>query len=310
MDLQSFFVQSVTHYFKDAGVKWLKNLPFLIKEIETKFNVKMGQPYELSINYVAPARTFEGEEVVVKICLPGLGFESELAALENLKGGGIVQVLGSDAKLGVMILQKVSPGDTLASCESEKEACLIAANVYKELKGSIVKEENNLSLSTAKNREESLQKMIEEHPEGFGPLSRDMLDEALKVFTYLNDSTKKRYVLHGDFHHYNILKGEKGWKAIDPKGLVGEREYDLIQFMLNVLPEAGIEEVLMQRITLFTEQLNLDRRRLLLYGYAHSVLATAWTVDEEGGYNKHFFQTIESFRNMYLAEAGEWLSKK
>jgi streptomycin 6-kinase len=31
-------------------------------------------------------------------------------------------------------------------------------------------------------------------------------------------------VLHGDIHHDNILHfGERGWLAIDPKGLIGER---------------------------------------------------------------------------------------
>jgi Aminoglycoside/hydroxyurea antibiotic resistance kinase len=31
-------------------------------------------------------------------------------------------------------------------------------------------------------------------------------------------------VLHGDMHHENVLKfSSRGWPAIDPKGLVGER---------------------------------------------------------------------------------------
>jgi streptomycin 6-kinase len=34
-------------------------------------------------------------------------------------------------------------------------------------------------------------------------------------------------VLHGDMHHENILKfSSRGWLAIDPKGLVGERGFD------------------------------------------------------------------------------------
>ncbi len=33
-------------------------------------------------------------------------------------------------------------------------------------------------------------------------------------------------VLHGDMHHGNVLDSERGWLAIDPKGLFGDRGYD------------------------------------------------------------------------------------
>lgn len=33
-------------------------------------------------------------------------------------------------------------------------------------------------------------------------------------------------VLHGDMHHGNVLDSERGWLAIDPKGLIGDRAYD------------------------------------------------------------------------------------
>ena len=35
---------------------------------------------------------------------------------------------------------------------------------------------------------------------------------------------RERSVLHGDLHHDNALDfGARGWRAIDPKGLIGER---------------------------------------------------------------------------------------
>ncbi len=38
--------------------------------------------------------------------------------------------------------------------------------------------------------------------------------------------------LHGDIHHDNILDfGERGWLAIDPKGLYGERGFDYAQHL-------------------------------------------------------------------------------
>ncbi|MFX5957215.1 aminoglycoside phosphotransferase family protein, partial [Acinetobacter baumannii] len=41
-------------------------------------------------------------------------------------------------------------------------------------------------------------------------------------------------VLHGDIHHGNILDfGPRGWLAIDPKGLFGERDFDFVNLFRN-----------------------------------------------------------------------------
>ena len=47
-------------------------------------------------------------------------------------------------------------------------------------------------------------------------------------------------VLHGDIHHDNVLDfGDRGWLAIDPKGLIGERGFDYANLFCN--PENDIE---------------------------------------------------------------------
>ena len=41
-------------------------------------------------------------------------------------------------------------------------------------------------------------------------------------------------VLHGDLHHGNVLDfGERGWLAIDPKGLIGDRGFDFADILCN-----------------------------------------------------------------------------
>jgi aminoglycoside/hydroxyurea antibiotic resistance kinase len=41
-------------------------------------------------------------------------------------------------------------------------------------------------------------------------------------------------VLHGDLHHGNVLDfGLRGWLAIDPKGLLGERGFDFANIFTN-----------------------------------------------------------------------------
>ena len=77
-------------------------------------------------------------------------------------------------------------------------------------------------------------------------------------------------VLHGDIHHENILDfGERGWLAIDPKGLIGERGFDYANIFTNpdlsdpTLPVATLPERFQQRLAIVTEQSGIEHRRLL-----------------------------------------------
>jgi streptomycin 6-kinase len=48
-------------------------------------------------------------------------------------------------------------------------------------------------------------------------------------------------VLHGDVHHANVLNfGPRGWLAIDPKGLIGERYFDYANILCNPDHELAI----------------------------------------------------------------------
>src|SRR5207253_413876 len=47
-------------------------------------------------------------------------------------------------------------------------------------------------------------------------------------------STTTSSVLHGDMHHFNVLRAQRAeWLAIDPKGLYGDRGFDVCQFLRN-----------------------------------------------------------------------------
>jgi len=90
--------------------------------------------------------------------------------------------------------------------------------------------------------------------------------------------------LHGDIHHENILNGdERGWLAIDPKGLLGERTFDYANLFFH--PEAriaGEPNRLEQRLGIVARDANLDPKRLLKWILAYGGLKAVWTLDREG----------------------------
>jgi streptomycin 6-kinase len=68
-------------------------------------------------------------------------------------------------------------------------------------------------------------------------------------------------LVHGDFHHHNVLSSGRGWLAIDPKPMLGEPEYDVASFLWNPLPSRLRLDRLEQRLAAFAAA-GLDEERM------------------------------------------------
>jgi len=58
------------------------------------------------------------------------------------------------------------------------------------------------------------------------PLAREL---------YASLEIGREWLVHGDFHHHNILRHGDRFVAIDPKPYLGDREYDVPSFLWNPL---------------------------------------------------------------------------
>ena len=85
-------------------------------------------------------------------------------------------------------------------------------------------------------------------------------------------------VLHGDIHHDNVLDfGAKGWLAIDPKGLVGERGYDYANLFRNPGGDIALQPGRFERqVELVAACASLERTRLLQWVLSVMGLSAAW----------------------------------
>jgi len=88
-------------------------------------------------------------------------------------------------------------------------------------------------------------------------------------------------VLHGDFHHDNVLDGaERGWLAIDPKGLIGERGFEYANLFRTPDVEIALDPArLCARLAIVSAAAGLDPKRLLDWIYAYAVLGAAWSLE-------------------------------
>lgn len=88
-------------------------------------------------------------------------------------------------------------------------------------------------------------------------------------------------VLHGDLHHENVLDvgtvQTAQWRAIDPKGLVGERGFDHANILCNPTPEVAVTPGRLERqVETITAAADLDRDRLLRWVVAWTGLSYVW----------------------------------
>ncbi|SFB94455.1 streptomycin 6-kinase [Bacillus sp. OV322] len=297
MDLPTTFIDNVISSHGEKGRKWLDDLDGLLQECERRWSLRITGIFDLSYNYVASAEFKNGKEAVVKLAVPGGEVVSELHALQYLRGPYIAELKGYDEDGGILILEKITPGISLAAaCMDDDQKTEIAAGLLKQLWRAA---EPVWKVNAVRDREKELIMESKKHSGGFGEISAETIKEALQVFAYMNTTAGGLYFLHGDLHHGNILKRENGsWAAIDPKGLSGEREYDTIQFLINELPSVNAEFTIRKRIDIFTEKLNLNRERILLWGFCHAVLASCWSIGSSGIPEDGFIRSARVFQNL------------
>jgi streptomycin 6-kinase len=106
-----------------------------------------------------------------------------------------------------------------------------------------------------------------------------LLQSAAVARTLLADQCETT-VLHGDLHHGNVLDfGERGWLAIDPKGLIGDRAYDFANIFCNPDHEIATSQGrLARQVAVVAETAGLDRQRLLHWILAYAGLSAAWSI--------------------------------
>lgn len=124
--------------------------------------------------------------------------------------------------------------------------------------------------------------------EGLAPAAAKhggILTTCASIASELLAAPQEVVVLHGDIHHQNILDfGQKGWLAIDPKRLSGERGFDYANLFCNPDAKTAISAGrLARQVAVVVEATGLERTRLLQWILAWAGLSAAWCLDDDGG---------------------------
>ena len=260
-----------------GGADWLARLPRLVAECAKRWSLRLGDPFEPAhISLVVPV-VQNGTPAILKVNFPEPESEREADALALWAGSGAVRLLAYDEERRALLLERCEPGEQLWSVANEDEANAAAAAVLRKIWRPAPAGHGYRLLAGEAER------WAVELPrdwEGLGrPFDRALLDAAVAACGELGPTQRELVVCHQDFHGGNVLRATREpWLAIDPKPLVGEREFDAASLLRDRRWELGRpddDERLRRRLDLLVDALELDRARTLRWGIAH---ALAWGV--------------------------------
>lgn len=105
--------------------------------------------------------------------------------------------------------------------------------------------------------------------------------------------------LHGDIHHGNILDfGPRGWLAIDPKRLNGERGFDYANIFTNPIESDLPTERgrMARRLDIIIAETGMERERMLRWILAWCGLSAAWIWLDGNGKDPEATRALEVAR--------------
>jgi len=283
LDLSPTFVNNITTAFGDPGHCYLAELPDLLAEAANRWDLTPGDPFLLSYNYVCAVTRMDGTPAVLKIGVPNIELTSEIQALRVYAGKGACRLLDADCERGMLLLERLQPGTMLATLKDDDRATEIAADVMQAILRSVSEGDGFLSL---RKWFDELKNLRPRFDGGTGPFPEKTVRIVEEMIRDLFAEDRPQVLLHGDFHHFNILLSERGWLVIDPKGVAGPAEYEAGPFLLN--PWGGIPnevEAIQQtqrRISILAELLGFDRQRLWAWAVCLSLLSAWWDTREDG----------------------------
>jgi streptomycin 6-kinase len=185
------------------------------REVAAEWNLQLGEMISARYSYVA----FAGGDAVLKI-VPVEDDESdhEADALALLDGDGAVRLLRHDRARRAMLLERATPGDDLSTLP-EDEGMPVAVAAAKRFWRPAARGRPFRWIG------DHIPRWLENAGE------HDVVRIAKDLYASLNPSDTT--LVHGDFHHHNLLRHGKRWVVIDPKPMVGEPEFDVPTFLWN-----------------------------------------------------------------------------
>ncbi|HEX7017345.1 MAG TPA: aminoglycoside phosphotransferase family protein [Patescibacteria group bacterium] len=287
-----------------TGKEWFRALPEIIKKYELEWDIKTQDPFPLSYNYVCPAITSDNKNVVLKISFPENNeFITEIEALKTFDKEVVIRIIREDLVGGAVLLERALPGKRLREITPDNDQIHYASQVLRKLHRPVSESSATLFPSVA-DWAKAFDRYKSRYPDSSGPIPKNIFDLGEGIFREFLQDKKEQVVLHGDLHSDNILSSERGWLVIDPKGVIGEREFELGAYLRNPyydFPEGSdLKALETNRIIQSSEELGFDKERVRGWALACAVISLVWFLEDEDYFKDEYVRNAELIRDLKI----------
>ena len=250
---------------------------FRASGLARRWSVEIDCSAETDSSLIAFGR--RGAELVVLKVVKRPGDEWRSGEVAHAFGArGMVRVL--EYGEGAALFERVVPGTALV--ELTRHSRDVAATEI--LSGVIASMSPNAAPSwcpTVSDWGRGFARYLES---GDARIPAPLVRRASDIYAELCGTQRDTRLLHGDLQHYNVLlDDQRGWLAIDPKGVVGEVEYELGALLRNPAELPGVfadPTTIERRAATLSSRLGLDAGRVLRWAFAQAVLSAIWHVED------------------------------
>jgi streptomycin 6-kinase len=240
----------------------------LADELAKEWELALGEPYVPgAVGYTTRVDLRDGTPAVLKVGVPHRESEHEADALALWNGDGAVRLLARDDERGAILVERCEPGTPLSSLDADG-----ALDVLIGLLPRLWKPAGE----PFHTLEDEAAWWLEYLPTESG-IERRLLDAAIAALRDLASTQGDQVLLHQDLHGENVLAAQREpWLVIDPKPLVGEREFAVAPIVRSFELGHSKRDVL-HRLDRLTSGLGLDRERARGWTIGQTI---AWARDE------------------------------
>jgi streptomycin 6-kinase len=288
LNLPQEFIHTIENGYGEKGKRFIASLPALVEEASLRWEVANVQPVSnLSYNLVAFANRGD-DKVVLKIGVPNRELTSEMFTLKLFRGKGACLLIDCDEEKGFLLLERLQPGKMLSTLQDDEEATHIAAEVMQKIWRSLEHVSVVDKFIQLSDWFDGLKRLRAMFQGGTGPLNETLVDRVEQSVRDFFSEYQNPVLMHGDFHHFNILSSERGWLVIDPKGVIGPAGYEVGPLLMNpwsdLLNGRNYQGITKRRIDILHERLGFERERIREWGLAHAVLSAWWGIEDNTGW--------------------------
>ena len=241
-----------------------------------------GTPRHTASSSLWPVR-YQGCAAILKLTHPNSDEHLAPLLLQAWNGCGAVRLL--QCAHSAQLLERAIPGTPLAQYPTSDHDTIIALLTQQLATAPLPELPDALSWGRS----------LLQHPAP-ASLPAAHWQDAQRLYRQLAKTQQYCYTLHGDLHHDNIVYDqERGWLAIDPKGVRAEREFELGCALRNPLLIRPERTQLLARLASYCATGQYNPARVLGWTFTQAMLAAGWAV-EDGTSPSHWVHVAEEAR--------------